>query len=219
MNLPAVAAEDLEVLGPWLPLCRMLGRLAAGLAEGSSIDAVEVEFLGHLSEHDARPLGVAVLLGLLSGHTEEEVNQVNAPAIARERGIQLSETSRSQARDFTDLVRVTIVSGDDRDLVAGTLVGQQHRPHLLAAWGHRFNVQLEDHLALFRYRDVPGMIGRVGTCFGEHGINITSASVGFGETEGEAVMALTAVDPVPRAVVDELVAGEGFLAGRAVSLV
>lgn len=221
VNLPAVAAEDLEVLGPWLPLCRSLGRLVAGLADGGSIDAIEVEYLGRLSERDTRPLGVAVVLGLLSGHTEEEVNQVNAPAIARERGIAVSETSRSAARDFTDLVRVTIVGGREgtrRERVVGTLVGRQHRPHLLAAWGGRFNLQLEDHLALFRYRDVPGMIGRVGTCFGAHGINIAAASVGYGEGEGEAVMALTTLDPVPPEVVDELVQGEDFIAGRAVSL-
>jgi D-3-phosphoglycerate dehydrogenase len=221
VNVPAVPLEDLEILGPWLPLCRSLGRLAAGLADGGTIDGIEVEYLGRLSERDCRPLGIAVLLGLLSGHTEEEVNQVNAPSIARERGIQVSETSRSAARDFTDLIRVSITGGsrgDRRERVAGTLVGHQHRPHLLAAWGQRFNLQLEEHLALFRYEDVPGMIGRVGTCFGEHGINITAASVGFGADEGEAVMALTTGGPVPRTVVDEIVAGEGFLAGRAVSL-
>ena len=68
--------------------------------------------------------------------------------------------------------------------VAGTLIGRQHRPHLLEAWGQRFDVQLEDHITLFRYRDVPGMIGRVGTCFGEHGVNIVSAAVGRQPDEG-----------------------------------
>jgi D-3-phosphoglycerate dehydrogenase / 2-oxoglutarate reductase len=217
VNLPAVAPEDLEVLGPFLPLCQVLGRIAVGLAGG--VDRVEVEYLGRIAERDTRPLGIAALLGVLSGHTEEEVNQVNAPAIARERGIELVETKRTQARDFNELVRITVVAGDRSERVVGTNIGHQHRPHLLAAWGQKFNVQLEDHLALFRYRDVPGMIGRVGTCFGEHGINITAASVGFGHAAGEAVMALTTEDPVPQEVVDEIARSDGFLAGRAVSLV
>ena len=104
-----------------------------------------------------------MLLGVLSGKTEEDVNEVNAPSIASERGIVTSETTRTSARDFTELVRVTLVSGEKRERVVGTTLGRRHRPHLLEAWGRRFNLQLEDGLALFRYRDLPGMIGRVGT--------------------------------------------------------
>ena len=89
----------------------MLGRLAVSLAEGSSIDRVEVEFLGRIGERDTRLLSVAVLMGVLAGHVEEEVNAVNAPGLAEERGIDVAETKRTTARDFTDLVRVTIVSG------------------------------------------------------------------------------------------------------------
>ena len=85
---------------------------------------------------------------------------------------------RSAVRDYSDLVRVTVESGEDSVLVAGTLLGRRNRAHLLEAWGQRFNIQLEDHITLFRYRDMPGMIGRVGTLFGEHGINIVSAAVG-----------------------------------------
>ncbi len=166
VNVPAVAPEDLEVLGPFLPLSRRLGRLAMTLAEGSSVDRVEVELLGRIGERDTRPLAVEVLLGVLQGHTEEDVNPVNAPSIAEERGIELVETRRSTARDFADLVRVTVVAGDQRERVVGTVVGRRERPHLLEAWGQRFNLQLTDHVALFRYRDVPGMIGRVGTAFG-----------------------------------------------------
>ena len=164
VNVPAVAAEDLEVLGPFLPLSRRLGRLAMGLAEGSSVERVEVEFLGRIAERDTRPLGLHALVGVLTGHVEEEVNEVSAPAVAGERGIALVETKRTQARDFTDLVRVTVVAGDGRVRVAGTTLGRQHRPHLVEAWGHRFNVQFEDdYMVLFRYLDRPGMIGRAGT--------------------------------------------------------
>jgi D-3-phosphoglycerate dehydrogenase / 2-oxoglutarate reductase len=221
VNVPAVAAEDMEVLGPFLPLSRQLGRLAMALAESSSVDRVEVELLGRIADRDTRPLAVAVLLGALSGHTEEELNAVNAPHVAEERGIELAEMRSTQARDFADLVRVTVVAGDQSVRVVGTTLGSRHRPHLLEAWGQRFNLQIEDHIALFRYRDVPGMIGRVGTCFGENGINISSAAVGHMPEDGDeglAVMVITTDQPTPQAVIDQIVAMDGFVAGRAVAL-
>jgi D-3-phosphoglycerate dehydrogenase / 2-oxoglutarate reductase len=223
VNVPAVASEDLEVLGPFLPLCRRLGRLAMGLAEASSVERVDVEFLGRIAERDTRALGLAALVGVLVGHVEEDVNEVSAPVIAEERGIELVETNRTQARDFTDLVRVSVVAGDRRARVAGTTLGRQHRPHLVEAWGQRFNLQFEDdYMALFRYRDMPGMIGRAGTCFGAHGVNINSAAVGHvpedGGNGGVAVMVLTTDSPAPNVVLEEILSGDGFLEGRSVSL-
>jgi D-3-phosphoglycerate dehydrogenase len=224
VNVPAISAEDMEVLGPFVPLCRSLGKIAIALAEGSSIDRVQIEFLGRIAERDTRLLSIQVLLGVLRGHTEEDVNEVNAPALAQERGIEVAETKRSAARDYTDLIRVAVTSGDETVRVVGTLIGRLNRPHLLAAWGQRFDVQLEDNITLFRYRDVPGMIGRVGTVFGEHGVNIVSAAVGRQPDErgdGDdrlAAMAVTTDAPAPTEVVDEIAASDGFVAGRTVSL-
>ncbi len=215
VNVPAVAAEDMEVMGPFLPLCRKLGRLAVAL--GSGAERIDVEYLGRIAERDTRPLGVAVLLGVLRGHTEEQVNEVSAPMLAEERGIVVTETKRSSARDFADLVRVTV----DGTRVVGTSLGRRNRPHLLEAWGQRFNLQLDDHIALFRYEDVPGMIGRVGSAFGENGINISSAAVGYTDSDqsaDEAVMVITTDAPVPQSVMDALVATDGFNDGRAVTL-
>ena len=224
VNVPAIPARDMEVLGPFVPLCRALGRIAVELAGGASVDRVQTEFLGRIAEHDTRLLSIQALLGVLRGHSEEEVNEVNAPAMAEERGIELAESRSTGVRDYVDLIRVTVTSGDVRTRVAGTLIGRQNRPHLLEAWERRFDVQLEDHISLFRYLDVPGMIGRVGTAFGRHDINIVSAAVGRepGEdksTRGrEATMAVTSDSAVPREVIDEIVAAEGFEAGRTVSL-
>ncbi|HEX2162093.1 MAG TPA: phosphoglycerate dehydrogenase [Thermoleophilaceae bacterium] len=222
VNAPAVAGEDLEALGPFLPLAAHLGRIAATLTEGTSVDGIEVEVLGRLAERDTRLVTVQVIKGVLAGHTEEEVNDVNAPTLAEERGIAVSSTTSERARDFTDLVRVTVVSGSDRARVVGTVLGNRDRPHLLEAWGSRFNVQLEPQLAIFRYRDQPGMIGRVGTVLGEAGVNIVSAAVGRQPDDaatGEAVMVVTADAEVPQDVVNAIVASDGFVAGRTVSLV
>jgi D-3-phosphoglycerate dehydrogenase / 2-oxoglutarate reductase len=222
VNVPAIAAEDLEALGPFLPLARDLGRVGVALAEGTSIDGLEVEYLGRIATRDTRLLTVQVLKGALAGHVEEEVNEVNAPAIAEERGIRVSETSSADARDFTDLVRVTVVSGGTRTRVVGTTFGRKHRPHLLEAWGSRFNIQLEPNLALFRYVDQPGMIGRVGGIFGEAGINISGAAVGrrpdADHVGGVATMIVTTDSPVAQEVVDVIAQSDGFEAGRTVSL-
>jgi D-3-phosphoglycerate dehydrogenase / 2-oxoglutarate reductase len=225
VNVPAIPSEDMEVLGPFVPLAQSLGRIAVTLAEGSSIDRVETEFLGRIAERDTRLLSIQVLLGVLQGHTEEDVNAVNAPSLAEERGIDVSETKRSAARDYTDLVRVSVVGGEDRVRVVGTLIGRRNRPHLLEAWGQRFDVQLEDNITVFRYRDIPGMIGRVGMTFGNHGINIVSAAVGR-QPEGSeadadgrlAAMVITTDTPVPQQVLEEIVGGEGFVTGRTVTL-
>ncbi len=226
VNVPAIPAEDLEVLGPYVPLCESLGRIAVALAvsEGGSVDRIQTDFFGRLAERDTRLLSIQVLLGALAGHTEEDVNAVNAPAVAEERGIRVVESKHSAARDYTDLVRVEVTAGSGTVRVAGTLIGQRNRPHLIEAWGQRFQLQLEEYVTLFRYRDVPGMLGRVGTAFGQHGVNIISAAVGRLPDEANmgdghlAAMAITTSSPAPPEVVDEIVSSEGFVAGQTVAL-
>jgi D-3-phosphoglycerate dehydrogenase / 2-oxoglutarate reductase len=223
VNVPAISPEDMEVLEPFVALSRALGRLAVELAQGSSIDQVRTEFLGRIAERDTRLLTLHVLLGVLRGHTEEEVGVVNAPAMADERGIEVVETRRAAVRDYADLVRVTVTSGEESVLVAGTLFGRRNRPHLLEAWGQRFNIQLEKHITVFRYGDVPGMIGRVGTHFGQHGINIVSAAVGHVDSDivdagNLAVMVITTDSAVPQEVIDQIVGLDGFEAGRTLTL-
>jgi D-3-phosphoglycerate dehydrogenase len=214
----------LEVLGPYVPLCQHLGRLAMALAEGSSVDRIDVELLGRIADRDTRPLATATLLGVLGGKTEEDVNTVNAPAVAEERGIEIVETKSASARDFENLVRITVHSGENAERVVGTTFGRRNRPHLLEAWGQRFDVQLDEHLAVFRYGDRPGIVGLIGTAFGEAGVNIVSAAVGRQDddpahpADGEAVMVLTTDAPVPREVVDTIVATDGFTGGRAITL-
>ena len=221
VNVPSIAAEDMEAVGPFLGLCGSLGKIAAALAPGTSVDAVDVEFLGRIAGRDSRLLTIQVVKGVLAGHTEEAVNDVNAFTLAHERGIAITERSTPQAHDFTDLIRVRLRGGGATTRVVGTLFGRRNRPHLLEAWGSRFNVQLEEHLAVFRYRDQPGMLGRVGTALGNAGVNIISAAVGRrpeGDSDGEAVIVVTADSRVPADVLAMLLAGNDFFAARAVSL-
>jgi D-3-phosphoglycerate dehydrogenase len=217
VNIAAVRPEEMEALAPFVPLCEMLGRLAQGLASGS-VERVQAEFRGRIADHDTRLLGIAVLVGILSGHTEEHVNLVNAAAMAEERGIELVEVSDATSPDFTELVTVRVGSGGEEVEVSGTGVGPRSIPYLVGVWGQSFYMPLADHLAIFRYADQPGMIGRVGTAFGEHGVNIVSAAVGAEPGDDEAVMALTTDAAVPPQVIDEIASGQGFFAGRAIDL-
>ena len=221
VNIPSIEAEDMEVLGPFLPLATQLGRLAMALAEGSSVERIEAAFMGRMAEFDTRLLTLAAIGGALQGRTEEQVNLVNAPSMAEERGIVVEEKSVSEAQDFHELIRVTVVSGEDRVAVAGTGIGPARVPHLVEVQGRRLTIELERFVTVFRYADLPGMIGRVGTIFGAHGINISSAAVGHtpdDESGPSAAMVVTTDVLVPREVVEEIVASEGFVDGWAVVL-
>jgi D-3-phosphoglycerate dehydrogenase / 2-oxoglutarate reductase len=217
VNIAAVRPEEMEALAPFVPLCEKLGRLAEGLGRGS-VDRLTVEFRGRLAAHDTRLLGIAVLVGILSGHTEEPVNLVNAPQLADERGIELVETKDSGSEDFTELVTVRLRSGSEDVQVAGTGVGPRNEPYLVSVWGESFYLPFAEHLAVFRYADRPGMIGKVGTMFGEQGVNIISAAVGAEPGGKRAVMALTTDAPVREETVASILELDGFSAGRAVDL-
>ena len=228
VNIPAVSAQDMEVLGPLLPLARNLGTLAMALAKGSSIERIEAAFLGRIAELDTRLLTLAVICGALEGHTEQPVNLVNAPAMAEERGIVVETKSVSEAEDFNELIRVGVRSGGETVAVAGTAIGAARAPHLVEVHGQRLTVALEPYVTVFRYADLPGMIGRVGTIFGAHGINISSAAIGHavdgagtgegGAGDGLAAMVVTTDALVPEAVIAEILSSEGFVDGRSAAL-
>ncbi|HST68635.1 MAG TPA: phosphoglycerate dehydrogenase [Solirubrobacterales bacterium] len=217
VNIAAVRPEAMEALAPFVPLCEKLGRLAQGLGDGS-VEKVSAEFRGRIASHDTRLLGIAVMAGILSGHTEEPVNLVNAPQMAEERGIDLSETTDASAEDFTELVKVRVQTADGEVEVAGTSVGPRNEPYLVSAWGESFYLPFAEHISVFRYADRPGMIGRVGTLFGEEGVNIVSAAVGAESGGEKAVMALTTDAPVRAEAIEKILALEGFSNGRSVDL-
>ena len=216
VNIPAIRPEDLEVLGPFVPLASKLGRLAMELAEGRA-DRVQLTYFGHLAEFDTRLLTVAALNGAFQGRTDQPVNYVNAPLVAAERGIDVSEERRAAARDFTNLVRVTVLANGDEVKVAGTTIGGAERHWLVSALGFQIEIELAPLMVFFRYDDVPGVIGRVGTTFGAAGVNIANMAVSRTRQGGKALMALSIDSPVPEKVRDRF-RGEGFDDARFITL-
>jgi D-3-phosphoglycerate dehydrogenase len=216
VNIPKVGTEDMKILAPFIPLAERLGKLAISLAETLAIESLGIEYQGRLAQFDTRLLTVAVLRGVLQGHTEEDVNLVNAPALAEDRGIKVTETSTSFAEDFAEEIQVTVRSNGESIVVSGTGIGPKNRPRLVLVYGQSLNLHFADHIAFFRYADKPGMLGKVGTLFGEAGVNIENAVIGASEG-GPAVLAITAHEVIPRDLVDRILELDGFQDGHVVS--
>jgi D-3-phosphoglycerate dehydrogenase len=217
VNLPAVAAEDAEHLGPFLPLAAKLGALAVELAGGTPT-RLDLAYLGELSEHDTRLLTVAALNGVFQGRADQAVNYVNAPLLAEERGIEVREERRRTSRDFTSLMRVTAVSGDEEAMVAGTTLGRDDEPRLVRALGYEIEIGLEPRMLFVVNDDRPGMIGRLGTILGEAGVNIAHMAVSRNRRSAKALMAIT-LDSTPDADLLEHLRGEpGFVEVRFILL-
>ncbi len=204
VNIPVVDATDLEVLGPFIPLAAKLGRLAVELA-GDWPSRVVVAAHGPLSEFDTRLLTVAALNGIFQGRVDQAVNYVNAPVIAAERGIEVVEERLRASRDYMNLVEVR--AGDVA--VSGTTIGPEPRLFLAGAFGFGIDLELAPNLVFFRYDDVPGVIGLVGTMFGEAGVNIANMAVSRTKQGGKALMALSIDSPAPPELV-ERIRSEGF---------
>ena len=208
VNVPVVDAADLEVLGPFIPLTSKLGRLAVELAGGPPRRIV-VAAHGPLSERDTRLLTVAALNGVFQGRVDQHVNYVNAPLIARERGIAVVEERFGVSRDYMNLVEVRATDGGAEVAVSGTTIGPEPRLFLAGALGFGIDIELAADMVFLRYDDLPGVIGRVGTMFGAAGVNIANMAVSRTKEGGKALMVFSIDCPCPPALVDRLRA-EGF---------
>ena len=204
VNIPVIGADDLKVLGPYVSLAADLGRLAMALADGKG-ERIRLEYYGQLADYDTRLLTVAALNGAFQGRVEQRVNYVNAPVIAAERGIKIEEEKQRRSRDFTNLIGVSV----DGLRVAGTTIGADNRHWLVSALGFEVEMELAPLLVFLVYDDVPGVIGRVGTLFGEAGVNIANMAVSRDNKGGKAVMALSIDAPPPPDLVPQLREG-GF---------
>jgi D-3-phosphoglycerate dehydrogenase len=216
VNIPAIRQEDLEVLGAYIPLAAQLGRLAIELAGGRA-ERIELTYYGNLSDYDTRLLTAAALNGAFQGRFDQPVNYVNAPLLVEERGIEVVEQRRRASRDFTNLVRVGVTADGDELHVAGTTIGRENRIWLVSALGFELEMELAPLLVFFRYDDVPGVIGRVGTLFGEAGVNIANMAVSRTRRGGKALMALSIDGEAPQELV-ERIRTEGFDDARFISL-
>ena len=202
INVPGISGDLLRRLGPLLDLARRLGRLALALVDGP-VAAVEVDY-GGKDEAAPRPVLMAAVEGLLSGMSVEPVSLVNALLIAEERGIRHARRTGTPEPGFETTVGVTLEAARGRARVAGSVLGNEHG-RVIRIDDYHVDVAPEGWMLVIRNRDVPGVIGRVGTLLGGAGINIGSyhqARVAF--PGHDALAAITVDQPLMNGVLDEL---------------
>jgi D-3-phosphoglycerate dehydrogenase len=199
----SAAAEVGELVRPFVALAEKLGAVVTGLA-ASPMRSLEAEYLGGLAEHDTRVLTLAALKGSLATVVHEPVSFVNAPVIARERGVSVSERKSSASRDYVNLMTLRVDTEAGEVTVAGTLVGKRGGERLVQVFDFDVDMAPARHMAFFLYEDRPGVIGTVGSLLGGAGVNIASMEVGRRQAGGLALMGLTVDSPIPAAVLQEI---------------
>lgn len=194
-----------EAVRAFLGLAARLGRVAVALA-GSGVDCLRFEYYGRIAEHDTRALTLAGLRGAFSAVVHEPVTFVNAPLIARDRGVSVEEWRSSESHDYVNLVEVHALCRDEEVSVAGVLVGKRNDERLVRAYGYELDTAFSPIMVMFRYEDRPGIVGIVGGLMGRAQVNIASMQVARLSEGGEALMTMSVDSPIPDGVLDEIVA-------------
>ncbi|CAA9433630.1 MAG: D-3-phosphoglycerate dehydrogenase [uncultured Rubrobacteraceae bacterium] len=218
INAPVPVGEGAEFVAQFSELCETMGRVLYQLTDrpGSSL---KIEYRGEVAAHDTRLLDVSVVKGLLAGMVHEPLNFVNTPALAKERGLRVETARLSESADYTSLVTLRLASdGGEENVVSGTLVGPRMQPRIVDAFGFTVDIVPQKHTLFLRNEDQPGMIGKVGSILGEHGVNIGNMAVGRSAPGSPAAMAITVDEPISDEVLKTLREVPGFTDARAVSL-
>jgi len=206
LNVPSLSAEEAPKLRPYMALAEQLGSLVGQLAHGS-IAGLAVETEGAAAELNMKPITSAVLAGFMRVHSDT-VNMVNAPVMAKERGLDVREVRHDREGDYHTLLRVTAMTQAGERSVAGTLFGNS-APRLVEIFGIKVEADLAGEMLYIVNEDAPGFIGRVGTTLGEAGVNIGTFQLGRRSAGGEAVLLLSVDSHVDQDVVAEIAALPG----------
>jgi D-3-phosphoglycerate dehydrogenase / 2-oxoglutarate reductase len=205
VNVDAAAAS--ETIRPYLPLAERMGLLVAGLCHGTPTE-LAVTFAGQIADYDTRILRLAVLKGLLGAVHSEQVTYVNAPQLAEERAMVVTESKTSLSLDYRSKIELRTNCGHS---LAGTIAGLRMEPRIVMVDDHAVEVPPSRHLLVVRNDDRPGMIGAVGVTMAKHEVNISNMALGRSDTGGSALMILDTDATVPAAALAELRAVSGIL--------
>jgi D-3-phosphoglycerate dehydrogenase len=201
INMPSVSAEEAPKLRPYMKLAEQLGSFAGQLTE-SGLKKVTIEYEGHVASLNTRPLTAIVLQGLLSPLLNS-VNMVNAPILAKERDIDVTEVKHEREGDYHTLINVTLSTERQTRSLAGTLFADK-RPRVVQIKGIKIEAELGPHMLYVTNDDTPGFIGRLGTILGENGINIATFHLGRSGMGKEAIALVEVDGPIPDSVVAQV---------------
>ncbi|MDQ2803199.1 MAG: phosphoglycerate dehydrogenase [Pseudomonadota bacterium] len=200
LNMPSVSAEDAPRLRPYMELCRLLGAFAGQMTVASegALRSVQIEYEGQAAQLNHRPLTAATLAGVL-GPVMAGVNMVNAPVLARERGIAVAETAHDRPGEYQTLVRVSVTTDKQTRTVSGTLFAGS-KPRLVEIKGIPVEADFGRHMLYVTNQDKPGFIGRFGATLAGAGINIATFHLGRANQGGDAICLVSVDEPVPESV-------------------
>ncbi len=190
LNMPSVSAEEAPKLKPYMQLAAQLGGFAGQVTE-SGIKSVRIEYEGAAAGLNTKPLTSIIIQGLLAP-LMDSINMVNAPVVAKERGIDVTESYNDREEDYQTLIRLSITTEHQTRAIAGTLFGD-NRPRIVNIKGINMEAELGEHMLYVTNQDKPGFIGALGSVLGDAGVNIATFHLGRHKLEGEAI-ALIEID-------------------------
>jgi D-3-phosphoglycerate dehydrogenase len=202
VNVPSVSPELLSILRPYLTLAEKLGSLQVQML-ATLPKEVQIEYSGEVTQYDVAPLTLAVLKGILTPMMESSVNYVNAPVVARERGIKVIESKSSRAGDFASSITVRVKTKDKEAEVEGAIFGSNN-PRIVRINNFYFEAIPEGYILILHNKDVPGVVGAIGTLLGEKGINIAGFELGREKVGGMAISLIHVDESIPKKVLDIL---------------
>lgn len=206
LNMPAVTAEEAKVMGPWLKLAEHLGAFVGQMTD-EPVKAINVLYEGGVAKMNLNALDCGTLAGFMKA-TNSEVNMVSAPVIAKERGIQLSKTTQEKAGVFDSYIKLTVETESRTRTIAGT-VFSDGKPRFIQIKGINIDAEVGSHMLYTTNRDVPGIIGTLGTSLGENGANIANFTLGR-NNPGEDAIALLYLDDAPSEKALDVLKGTGM---------
>ncbi|WP_435116095.1 phosphoglycerate dehydrogenase [Halolamina sp. C58] len=215
LNAPSVDESAFPRIEPYIGLAETAGRVAAELFDGR-IETVEVSYAGEIAEEDVELVTASALQGAFAP-LEWQVNAVNAPRVAEERGVDVTETKTRSSEDFRSLLTVTVGDGTDELAVSGTLFTGEE-PRLVSIDGYRVDALPHGHMLVARNEDAPGVIGLIGTVLGEHGVNIAGMYNARETIGGEALTVYSLDDDVPEDALAALTADDRIMAVQEIDL-
>jgi D-3-phosphoglycerate dehydrogenase len=202
VNLPSLEPEVYEEIKPYLSLAEKIGLILGQLVDGQ-IKGLEIKYSGEVLNHNVNPISSALVKGFLTPILMESVNYVNAPVIAKERGIHVEEVKTTESGTFTNLIQATVITGSGKNSVSGTLFTREN-PRIVEIDGYYVEAIPEGIMMIIYNMDKPGVIGHIGTTLGKKNINISGMTFGRRSPGGDAITVLNLDSEVEDDTIQEL---------------
>jgi D-3-phosphoglycerate dehydrogenase / 2-oxoglutarate reductase len=212
LNMPNVSAEDAPKLAPYLDLAEKLGSFAGQLTD-TDIKAVAIEYEGQVAALNIKPLTQVALMGVLRPQLDS-VNMVNAPAVARERGIEVAAVKHERESDYNSMIKISVTTEKQTRSVTGTLFGGKS-PRIVDIKGIEIEAEFGPHMLYVTNDDKPGFIGRLGTLLGENKVNIATFHLGRDKPGGSAIALVQVDQPLSVDLTAKIAAVEGVVQAKA----